>query len=192
MDNTQAPASQASVPAQSAPGTARLIDSKAAIAIINKRITVTPSDIGSSLQLSIQGTGQFLQQGHKYTVGGEARENKFDRMIYNVRASSSLLMTMAENKKLFTDAMKAESAGDTQEAHKLFNAFLNATQLSFSVISNGTGTERKFNTGDDIKARVVNVVSQAGNSSLQLEDVSYIAPKVKLATKFEISELIEA
>lgn len=188
MDNTPAPTST-SVPTRT---NSNPIDSKRAIAIINKRITVTPSDIGSSLQLSIQGTGQFLPQGHKYTVGGEARENMFDRTIYNVRASSSLLMTSAENKKLFTDAMKAEAIGDTDSAHDLFNAFLNNTQLSFSVITNAAGTERKFNQGDDIKARIVTTVSKAGTTSLQLEDVSYIAPKVKVATKFEISDLIEA
>lgn len=167
----------------------RMIDSKAAIAILNKRITVTPADAGSSLQLSIQGSGQFLAKGHKYTVAGAERENGFDRTIYNVRASSSLLMTLADNKRLFTDGMKAESTGDAQAAHDLFNAYLNATQLSFSVIM---PSSRVYHSGDDIKARITSVVSLAGVTSLQLDDVSYVAPKVKLATKFEVSDLIEA
>lgn len=181
--NTQQPATQQTT----VPSGTRQIDSKAAIAILNKRITVTPADAGSSLQLSIQGSGQFLAKGHKYTVAGAERENGFDRTIYNVRASSSLLMVL--NKPLFTEALKAESTGDAQGAHDLFNAYLNATQLSFSVIM---PSSRVFHTGDDIKARITSVVSQAGVTSLQLDDVSYVAPKVKLATKFEISDLIEA
>lgn len=182
-NNTDAPVVTASTVVAS--GTGRLIDSKAAIAIINKRITVTPTDVGSALQFSIQGTGQFLQMGHKYTVAGEARENKFDRTIYNVRASSALLMLA--NKSLFTDAMKAEGEGDSQKAHDLFNEYLNTVQLSFSVIM---PSSRSFNSGDDIKARVTSVVSLAGVTSLQLDDVSYIAPKIKAATKFEVSDLI--
>lgn len=185
MDNTQAPAMQAAPTAPVVNG--RLLDSKTTIAILNKRITVTRNHIGSSLRLTIQGTGQFLPQGHKYTVGDEARENKFDRTIYNLRASSADLMK--SNKPLFTEAMKAESAGDVNKSHDLFNAYLNAVQLSFSVIE---PSSRTFSNGDDVKARIQLAVSLAGTESLQVEDVSYIAPVAVRATKFDITDLIEA
>lgn len=180
---------QAQVPTQANTGFSNggLIDSKTAISIINKRITVTRTDVGSSLRLKIQGTGQFLDKGHKYTVGGEARENMFDRTIYNLRASSAMLM--AANKPLFTAAMKAESAGDTQKAHDLFNEFLNAVQLSFSVIE---PSNRKFNSGDNVNADIILSVSKANVESLQVDSVSYIAPTVKAATKFEVTDLLEA
>jgi len=192
MDTTtQAPETQVAQ-TSSVPASGLRIDSKTAIAIINKRITVNPTMIGDSIVLTVQGTGQFLPQGHKYTVAGVERTNQFDRTIYNVRASSSLLMTSAEGKKLFKDAMLAESAGDVEKAHELFNSYLNYVQLSFSVINNGRGTERSFNSGDDIKARITQVVSQAGTTSLQLEDVSYVAPKVVRRQTFSVTDLIEA
>ena len=168
-------------------GSTRLIDSKSAIAILNRRTTVTPAHVGSSIKLQIQGTGQFLSKGHKYVVGGIESANAFDRTIYNLKASSSLLM--AFNKPLFTQAMKAESAGDTQAAHDLFNEYLNSVQLSFSVIE---PSSRKFNSGDDVKAHVQMVVGKSGNQSLQVDNVSYIAPIAIAATKFDVTDLIEA
>lgn len=175
-------------PAQAAaPSNARLIDSRSAIAILNRRTTVTPAHVGSSLRLAIQGTGQFLPKGHKYAVNGQETENQFDRTIYNLKASSSLLM--AFNKPLFTEAMKAESAGDVNKAHDLFNSYLNAVQLSFSVIE---PSSRKFSSGDDVKAHVQMATSKAGNQSIQVDSVSYIAPVVVAPSKFDVTDLIEA
>lgn len=186
MDTT----TQASVPTSTSAAPAffvRQIDSKSAIAIINKRTTVTPADAGSDLKLTVQGSGQFLAKGHKYQVAGEDRENMFDRTIYNLRASSALLM--AFHKPLFTAAMKAEGAGEMDKAHDLFNEYLNAIQLSFSVIE---PSSRRFHNGDSVKATVQLVVSLAGNQSVQVDNVSYIAPVVKAATKFDVTDLIEA
>lgn len=166
------------------------LDAERTIQIINSRITVKPTDVGSTLLFTIQGDPTFLQQGHKYSVAGEERENQFDRYIYNVRASSALAMTSAEGKKLFTDAMKAESDGDVQKAHELFNAYLNFVQLSFSVISNGR--TQPMHRGDDVKARVIEAVSKAGNRSIQLEDVFYVAPKTAAKATFSVTDLIEA
>lgn len=168
-------------------GTQRRLDSAGAINIINKRITVTRAHIGSSLKLQIQGTGQFLDKGHEYTIGTDKRTNMYDRTIYNLRASSAELMKF--HKPLFTEALAAEQAGELDKAHDLFNAYLNAIQLSFSVIE---PSNKKFSSGDDVKATVALVVSQAGIESLQVEDVSYIAPTVVKATKFDVTDLINA
>jgi len=166
------------------------IDQERVMQIINKRVTVKPTDVGSSIILQIQGDPTFIAKGHKYSVAGEERENAFDRHVYNVRASSALAMTSPEGKKLFKEAMMAEAAGDIQLAHDKFNAYLNFIQLSFAVIANPGA--RVFQRGDDVKARVIEAVSKTGNKSLQLEDVSYQAPKVLAKTTFAIADLMEA
>lgn len=165
----------------------RTLDSKGAIAIINKRKTLTPALVGEHITLAIQGNGQFLSKGHRYLVGGAERENAFDRTIYNLQASSSLLMLA--NKPLFTQALKAESAGDVDKASDLFYEYLNATQLSFSIISNGRN--QPMSAGDHITCDVSLVTSTSGVSSLQVNNPRYKAPIVVAPTKFDVSDLIE-
>jgi len=170
-------------------GNGRLLDQAGFIAILNKRVTVKPTDVGSSLLLQVQGQGQFLPKGHKYMRAGTETENPFDRVIYNVRASSSLMMSSAIGKEILRQAVAAESAGTVDIAHDGYNAYLNFVQLSFSVIQ---PSSRSFNAGDDIKAHIVSVTSQSGITSLQLEDVSYVAPKVAAKTTFSVSDLLPA
>lgn len=164
------------------------IDSKTAIAIINKRSTLKVSDAGSLMQFIIQGTGQFLPKGHKYTANGMDRENGFDRTIYNLRANSAI--AMSANKGLFTDALKAESAGETQKAHDLFNEYLNTIQVSFSVIENGLGTGRRFDNGDVVKALVGTAVNAAGETAIIVDNVSAVAVVAAAKTTFTVDDLM--
>lgn len=166
------------------------IDSKTAIAIINKRATLKMGDAGLNVQLIIQGKGQHLAKGHKYSVNGVDRENGFDRTIYNLRANSAI--AMAANKTLFTDALKAESAGETQKAHELFNEYLNVIQISFSVIENGLGTERRFDDGDVVKAIVGTAVNASGATAIIVDNVREVAAVAIAPTKFSVDDLMEA
>ena len=167
--------------------TQRKLDSRAALAILNKRKTLKPTHIGQQVLLSIQGNGQFLSKGHKYSVDGEERENEFDRTIYNVQANSSVLMNKPEMRALLAEALKAESAGETEVAHEKFNAYLNAVQISFSVIE---PSNRKFASGDAVTAYPRMVETKAGEQALVIDDVRYKAPSVVEETKFDISDLI--
>lgn len=167
--------------------TQRKLDSKAFLAILNSRKTVKPTHAGMQVLLAVQGNGQFLPKGHKYSVGGEERENEFDRTIYNAKANSAMSMTRADLRTLLADAFKAESAGDTDKASELFNAYLNGVQMSFSVIEPST---RKFASGDAITAMIAVVETKAGEQQIVLNDVRYKAPTTVEDTKFEISDLI--
>lgn len=168
---------------------ARMLDAKAFMSILNSRITIKTDNVGQQVLLAVQGNGTFLPKGHKYTVNGTDRENQFDRTIYNLRANSQLSMLRDENKQLLSDAIKAESAGNTEEAHKLFNDYLNAIQVSFSVIE---PSSRKFASGDMVTAVVGEAISEAGSKQLVVNDVRYKAPVTLTKTTFDITDLINS
>lgn len=166
---------------------ARLIDAKAFMAILNSRTTLKTTDEGTKAVLTVQGNGTFLPKGHKYSVGTDARENMFDRTIYNLKANSQLSMLRDENKKLLASAMQAETAGNVEEASKLFNEYLNAIQVSFSVIEPST---RKYQSGDDVKAKVAIADTKENGKQLVVNEVTYMAPVTLAKTKFDITDLI--
>lgn len=185
MSTTNAPSA---TPATSvANPSMRVIDSKAAIAIINKRSTLKVSDAGQLMQFIVQGNGQFLPKGHKYTANGTDRENQFDRTIYNLRANSAI--AMAANKSLFTDALKAESAAETSKAHDLFNEYLNKIQISFSVIEPST---RKFTNGSVVRAIVETAINAANEQAIVVNDVSEVRATTAAKTTFSVEDLMEA
>lgn len=171
-------------------GSIRIIDSKAFTNILNKRVLIEPTDVGSQLILTIQGDGQLLAKGFEYTSRAGKTENMFDRRIYNVQASSAISMSRKENRVLLAEALKAESVGNMELATEKYNAYLNAVQLSFSVIINPGVTERKYANGDQIKATIALVATKAFENQLVLENVSLKPAVVKAKTKYAISDLL--
>lgn len=168
----------------------RLIDNAGFLAILNKRKTLKLDHVGQQITLSVQGTPQFLAKGFAYTGPKGATENQYDRYIVNVAANSALSMQRAENKAILMEAMKAESAGDMEAATDLYNDFLNAIQVSFSVIVNPGREARKFESGDMVKATVDLVDTAAGTKQIVINDVRYKAPLNIEATKFSVTDLL--
>lgn len=171
----------------------RLIDMKSMLQILNKRKTVTTNHVGQQVVLAVQGNGQFLAKGFQYPSpdGKGMTENQFDRTIYNLQANSQLSMQRAESKAILTEALKAENAGDSATAHDLFNDYLNAVQVSFSVIENAGSTSRKFASGDQVTAVVDQTVGRSGLPQLVVNDVRYKAPVTIAAKAFDVSDLID-
>lgn len=161
--------------------TRNLIDSKRAIEILNRRATLTVAQAGQQVLLSVQGKGTFMPAADSKV------EKQFDEYLYNTRANDSLAISRKENKALFTSAMKAETAGNVEEADKLFNKWLNAVQVTFNQ-----GVERghRFSDGDAITAVVAEYTSKAGNRSLVLKNVRYKAPVAVEAIKHDLSALM--
>lgn len=167
--------------------TSSQLDSARTIQIMNSRALVTPKDLGRTLKFIVQGNGNFLPKGHKYVVAGEERENAFDRTIYSLQANSSL--RIAASKHLFAEGLKAESAGDMETASQKYNAFLNACQLSFSVIEGPSSA--RYHRGDRVQADVNIVTGQAtGNLAVILERISAIAPEAAQKSTFSVDDLI--
>ena len=167
------------------------LDSKRAIAILNSRKTLTPAHVGQQVLLTIQGNGTYQtaeqQQARDVAAGKPAAANYFPKWIHNVKANSSEAISRAENKALFTEAMKAESVGNMDEASKLFNEWLNNTQVSFNSIDNG---RRKLQNGDAITAFVETAETKLGHMAITLNQVQYKAPEAVAAVKFDISDLM--
>lgn len=168
----------------------RLIDNAGFFNILNKRTTLKLVHVGEQVTLSVQGTPQFLAKGFAYNGPRGASENQFDRYIVNVAANSALSMQRAENKAILLAAMKAESEGDMETATDLYNDFLNAIQMSFSVIVNPGREARKFESGDKVKATVDLVDTASGDKQIVINDVRYKAPLSVEATKFTVTDLL--
>jgi hypothetical protein len=170
---------------------ARVVDTALFMAILNKRITLKPANAGEQHTLTIQGNPQFLTAGYQYPdpSGTGMLENKFSRTIYNVRANSALKMADKANRALLSEAIKAESAGDMVTATELFNDYLNAVQLSFSVIERPGAL--KLSKGNQVIATVDVIDTKAGARAIVLNDVSLKPAIVAAPTKFDLSDLID-
>jgi hypothetical protein len=165
---------------------ARIISQAIAMAILNSRMTLTRAHVGQQVLLVIQGNGTFLSAAEQKAQNPDMTE-AFDKYIYNTKANSQEAMARPENRKLLTEAVKAESAGDTTKASELYNQFLNAVQVSFNVIAD---RGRKFENGDAITAFVAEADTKSGHKAIVINDVRYKAPTAVEKVKFDISDLL--
>lgn len=186
--STTTPAATPAQPTVSTNGR-RLIDAAGALAIFNSRKTLTTKLIGEPVTLRVASDGQFLPQGFAYDGAAGATVNAFDRTIYNLKANSQLSALRKENKQLFMSAMKAESAGDRQLAHDLFNEWLNNVQISFSVIE---PSSRVFHRGDYVVCEVAEVTSKSGERQLVVNDVQAKTITAPASIKFELSDFMDS
>lgn len=100
--------------------------------------------------LRITGNGNVIdvvdgQGNHVASSDGELLTKK----IFNTNATNPFSLDTPRVKELQAAAMLAEKEGRTQDAANYFNAWLNATTLSFSVLSN-TANFDLLGKGDQI------------------------------------------
>lgn len=169
-----------------------VLDTKRALAILNSRKRLGRANVGQQVMLAIQGNGTYQtadqQRQSDAEKGRPAAKEYFDKYIYNTKAFSLDAVMDIENKKLFAAAVKAESAGNVEEATKLFNQYLNNVQVSFNLIDNST--RAKLNDGDAITAYVELVKNRDDKEVVALRDVKYKAPTQLDSVKFDITDLI--
>lgn len=179
MSTTNMPSS---VPQRTRP--ARLLDSKSVMQIINSRITLKPSDIGRTIKFIIQGNGTFVPKGHEYQANGVDRVVAFDRTIHNLRASSQL--SMLRNKQLAADAMTAETAGEVEKAHDLWNAYLNKIQISITTSNNSAA----FSNGARVQGDVALVTNATGDQQLVVQRPAIVAAENATPTIFQLDDVL--
>jgi hypothetical protein len=96
------------------------------------------AQMGDTVRFHIQGNGFTLPVVDK--TGAQVLDRQTQqplfKTIYGVKANSHIAMMNPINRAILTEAMKAETAGDEETAHNLFNQYLNKIQVSFSVILN--------------------------------------------------------
>lgn len=167
------------------------LDAKTAMAILNGRKTITRADVGHQVMAVIQGSGTYLiaeeQRENDLKAGKQPAKQYFDKYIYNLKANSAEAISRKETKALFTAAVKAESAGDVEEANKLFNQWLNAVQVSFNVIADRA---RKLESGDAVTCFVGEADTASGHKALVVNDVRYKAPAELQKVVFDLTDLM--
>lgn len=179
----------------------RLIDDKATMNIISKRGMIRLTDIGTTLRFHVQGNGNIIP-AMKWVVGADGKRTdkqeqalSFDgvtplmKRIYNIKANSQMAMQNPRNQALLADAMKLQADGREEEASDAFNAYLNATQVSFSYLLN-PGVEKTFYDGQLVEGEVTRLDTPNG-STIVLENVRAVAiTKVGNTPAFSLSDLL--
>lgn len=155
--------------------TTRLLTKQSVINIMNKRMTAPASLDGKKVHLTIEGNGVVWDVKNSKgelvpSVIGDG--TPFQKKIFNTRANSGIAMANPRNLELQRAGRKAELAGDAEGAHKLYQDFLRAVQLDFSVPTTN-GVLDKLTNGTDISAKLMVVKTE--NGSLLTIDPSTIS-----------------
>jgi len=115
---------------------ARLINKASVVSIMNKRGRLDESLVGKKVQFTVQGNGTRIDVKTKegQLVQSVVEQGTvFQKVIFNLQANSSIAAKSDAVRKLAAAGLAAEMAGNAEEAHKHFTAYLNAMQVSFSV-----------------------------------------------------------
>lgn len=169
------------------------LDAKAAQNIIAKRRIIRLTDADSVLKFEIQGNGNIIPVTDKSgaQVYSSSDSNlPLTKAIYNIKANSHVAMLNPRNREILREAMAAETAGEVEKAHDLFNQYLNKIQVSFSVIINPGRSVVQFYNGQMIQGRVQLITTDNGQL-LTLENV--VAVRIEEAAKtptFSLSDLM--
>jgi len=140
---------------------------KTVAAIMNRRGNVTEQQVGKGkIRFTIVGDGSPAQDVK--TKEGTLVQSVVEpgtvaqKIIFNLNANSALAMKNPDVRQLSKEGYLAEKEGDMELAHEKYQAFLNATQISFNVFT----TDRILkDLGDrvDIAAEVISVPGANGN-----------------------------
>lgn len=163
--------------------------------IMNSRklITAIMATSGLHVIFSVRSGGTVLpvkdKAGNDVPAADGSGEQLFKR-IMNVDANSELAINNARNKDLLREGYAAEQAGNAALAEEKYNAYLNAIQVSFNILS----TSSQFNAikaGDQIKAQVEKITTENGSLlTLNAKTVAVIAPVAAGATKVDLLALM--
>lgn len=167
--------------------TARTIDAKQAIGIINSRIPIGRESVGQQIVAQVQGNATFVSALDQQ-VKNPGQAAYFDKNIYNLKANSKEAMGRAENKQLLKEGMVAESTGNVELATEKFNAYLNAIQVSFNQIAQPG--RRVLQDGDMVTCVVGESDTKAGHKAITVDNIRYKAPVSIDKVKFSLLDLL--
>lgn len=171
----------------------RLLDAKATQSIIASRAIVRATQDGDTVRFHIQGNGNLIpvttREGAQVMAAG-TDNIPLTKTIYGVKANSHIAMLNPNNQKLLREAMQAETAGEMDDASKLFNQYLNKIQVSFSVIHNpGRKTVQFYN--QQLVEGEVRVITTENGSLITMENTRPVAvAKLAQTRNFELADLM--
>ncbi len=164
------------------------MNKQAAINIMNKRVLVSETLVGRTMQLSLQGDGNTVDVKNKAGVLvlsiTEPEGTVFRKRIYNCKANSEIAMRNERNRQLWKEAIAAEKAGKADEAHDKFSAFLNAVQFSFNIPL-PSSIVGKLSDKTDISGKVQKIDTDKGSLlTLDPSTVKALEPVIAGTTSF--------
>lgn len=166
----------------------RLLNRKAVESIMNKRGRLDEALVGKKVRFTVQGNGTLMDVKKKAT--GELVQSVvepgtvFQTRIFNLSANSSIAAKSHANHALAAAGLAAERAGNYEEAHKYYTAFLNALQVSFNVPTTSRVCDQ---LGDqvDIEARVIKITTDNGSLlTIDPTTIRVIEPEVLATVAF--------
>lgn len=175
----------------------RTIDLASVKSIMTKRILVPSDAEGKLVKMFIQGNGNIVdvknKEGELVTSSVKGQEGVvLQKKIFNLRAASQLAMSNPRNRQFLIDGLAAEKAGDTAKAHELFNAYLNATQVSFGVILPSPIAE-KLSTGVQVQAVIAKVTTENGSLlTIDSSTLSVVAAENYGTATFDLDDFMTA
>jgi hypothetical protein len=157
--------------------------------------TEAQAKAGKKVSLTIRGNGNWVDVKKKdgSLVGTAANpEEVLRKKIFNVKAVSEVAMLNPRNKALVTAATIAEKAGKAQEAADNYNAFLNATEISFSVLANHKLVD-KLGNNVDISAKLELIETENGKIiTIDASTIAIMEPESAQKTTFSLDEFFSS
>jgi hypothetical protein len=172
----------------------RLINMQALQTILNTRVLITNDMIGKRVRLLIQGNGNVVdvktKAGELVTSTIPGYEGTvLQKKIFNVRANAQLAMKSALNLDDLRAGIAAEKAGKADEAHTLFNAYLNRAQISFGVLL-PSPLESKLANGVEIAGTIQLIETDNGKLlTIDPSTISVVDPEVAGKTTFSLEDI---
>jgi hypothetical protein len=167
--------------------TTRLLNRKAVESIMNKRGRLDEALVGKKVRLTIERNGTKMDVKNK---AGELVQSVvepgtvFQTIVFNLQANSSIAAKNAANHALAAAGLAAERTGNYEEAHKQYQAFLNALQVSFNIPTTHRLADQ---LGDqvDIEARVIKITTENGSLlTIDPTTIRIFEPEVLAPTAF--------
>jgi hypothetical protein len=114
---------------------------------------------------TIKGNGNVIDVKNKAgeAVGQAANPDVvLQKKIFNTNINSDIATSNPANIKLFSDARKAEKAGETETAHELYNELANKLQVSFGLLL-PSKLEYELSNGVECSAKLQLVTTDNGS-----------------------------
>lgn len=161
---------------------------------MRKRKTAPVSLIGKRVPLTIEGNGKVwdvLNAAKEFVPSVIGDGTNFQKKIFNTRANSGIAMANPRNEAIKLAARKLELAGDVLGADKLYQQFLRAVQLDFSVPTTSSVIP-KLTNGTDISAKLIEVKTEKGSLlTIDPSTISVLEPAELQDTVFTFDDEVE-
>ncbi len=170
-------------------------NSQSVVGILKTRTLITKAHIGMSVRMFVASNGTTIPVKNKageYVMSRNAGEEGvgLNKTIFNLKANSDIAIRSAYTREILMDGIKAEKAGEMDEAHEHFTNYLNKVQISFALLDNHRLLS-EIGTGAEIAATIVEIETENGKLlSIDPATIRIMQPIVVGKTNFDLDALL--